>query len=337
MTAFETERALARDAAHTAGRLCLAVREEMVGRPRSMAKAGDEPVTVADFGAQAVILNAIAHTFPHDAVYAEERSADFDALGDDSQRLYVARAVARALGRPLSLDAIRARLDHGRGVDSDRVWAIDPIDGTKGFLRGDQFAVAIALLVEGAVTVAALACPMLFLDAPPSGASPQGEPGVVFIAVCGHGAVVEPLRGGSARPARVSETPDASAARIVESVESRHTDHAFSAGVMAAAGIGGETVRMDSQAKYGAVADGRAEIYIRHSPDRTRHERVWDHAAGALVIQEAGGTVTDLDGKALDFGRGLTLAQNRGILATNGLVHQAMLAAIQRVEGQLSE
>jgi HAL2 family 3'(2'),5'-bisphosphate nucleotidase len=330
MTTYEAARDLAREAARAAGWLCLAVREEMLGRAESMAKAGDEPVTVADFGAQAVILDAIARGFPGDAVYAEEHSADYDALADEGQRRRVAHYVSQALGRPISPDDVRRQLDHGRGVDSTRIWAIDPIDGTKGFLRGDQFAVAIGLLVEGVVEVAALACPMMPLNP----ASPLAGQGVVFAAARGQGAAAAPLGGGPERLVRVSDVQAMSAARVVESVESRHTDHTFSAGVMAAAGIRGETVRIDSQAKYGAVADGRAEVYIRHSPDRTRHERVWDHAAGALVIEEAGGTVTDLDGRPLDFGCGLRLSGNRGVLATNGPVHQAVLDAIRRVEAE---
>lgn len=330
MTTFEMERTLVRDAARTAGLLCLAVRDDMLGQPESMAKAGDEPVTIADFGAQAVILDAIARHCPEDGVYAEESAADYDALASELQRSHVVHYVGRAMGRNVSTDDIRRYLDHGRGVDSGRMWAIDPIDGTKGFLRGDQFAVAIGLLIESRLAVAALACPMMPFNSTQS----EGEWGVVFVAVRGQGATVEPLQGGAARPLHVSGAQEMAKVRVVESVESRHTDHAFSAGVMAHASIGGETVRIDSQAKYGAVADGRAEVYIRHSPDRTRHERIWDHAAGALIILEAGGMATDLDGQPLDFGHGMRLAKNRGVLATNGLIHQALLGAIQHVEAQ---
>ncbi len=74
---------------------------------------------------------------------------------------------------------------------------------------------------------------------------------------------------------------------------------------------GGEIVRIDSQAKYVVVADGRAEIYIRHSGNVDYREKVWDHAAGYLIVQEAGGRVTDLDGLPLDFSHGLRLKEQQ--------------------------
>ena len=86
---------------------------------------------------------------------------------------------------------------------------------------------------------------------------------------------------------------------------------------------------MDSQAKYAAVADGRAEIYIRHSQGKDYVEKIWDHAAGVLMLREAGGTVTDLNGKPLDFSRGGRLSENHGVLATNGYLHEKLLDAVR--------
>lgn len=328
MLAFDVERILARDAARMAGLLCLTVRREMLRHPETMLKTGDEPVTIADYGAQAVILQRISERAWGDGVYAEEHAAEFDQLADHMQRLHVVHHVGEVLGHTVSLDDVRRWLDYGRDLASSRIWAVDPIDGTKGFLRGDQFAVAIALLVDNVPSVAAMACPLLSLT--PS--HPEGERGVIFVAALGQGATIEPLRGGAVRPVRVSARSDVIEARVIESVEPRHTDHAFSTRVMETSRIGGGTVRMDSQAKYGAVADGRAEIYIRHSPGEEYREKVWDHAAGALIVQEAGGTVTDLDGKPLDFGHGMRLEHNHGVLATNGPIHQAILDAIGQVK-----
>lgn len=327
MTDFRRECEIAREVARLAGRLCLAVRAEMLGRTDHMEKVGREPVTVADFGAQAVILQYLAEYCPADAVLAEERAADFEHLADTAQRERVVRHVSAALGRAVAVQDIARWLDHGREHNSHRVWAVDPIDGTKGFLRGDQFAIAIALLVDGEPVVGTLACPLL-----PFGADGAvNARGVIALAVRGEGATLEPLEGGPQRPLRVSGRADMSVARIVESVEVAHTDHDFSARVMAAAGIGGQPVRMDSQAKYVAVADGRAEIYLRNSPGGDYTEKVWDHAAGVLIVQEAGGRVSDLDGRPLDFSQGARLSGNRGVLATNGPLHEALLVAIRRV------
>ncbi len=326
MPDFHREKEAAREAARLAGQLCLAVRSEMLGHPARMEKAGREPVTIADFGAQAVILHYLAEHFPTDAVLAEERAADFERLADAAQHERIVRHVGAALGRTVTAGEIARWLDYGRERVGSRVWAVDPIDGTEGFLRGDQFAIAIALLVGGAPVVGALACPLLPFGA--GGAT--NARGVIALAVRGFGATLEPLVGGPRRPLRVSDRAEASAARIVESVEVAHTDHDFSARVLAAAGVGGQPVRMDSQAKYVAVADGRAEIYIRHSPGSDYHEKIWDHAAGVLIVQQAGGRVSDLDGRPLDFSRGARLSSNRGVLATNGFLHEALLEAVRR-------
>ena len=64
------------------------------------------------------------------------------------------------------------------------MWTLDPIDGTKGFLRGEQYAVCLALLVDAKVQVGIMGCPNLPLDA----SKPDGPKGCLFIAVRGHGA-----------------------------------------------------------------------------------------------------------------------------------------------------
>jgi 3'(2'), 5'-bisphosphate nucleotidase len=148
-----------RDAARKAAFLCLAVRHGMVEQPGSMEKAGKEPVTIADYGSQTIVLQTIAGHFPNDASVAEERADEFDALATDSQRSKVVHFVSKTLGHEVTLDDIQRWLDWGRDRSGRRVWTVDPVDGTKGFLRGDQFAVAIAWIIDGLPVLAALACP----------------------------------------------------------------------------------------------------------------------------------------------------------------------------------
>jgi 3'(2'), 5'-bisphosphate nucleotidase len=324
MASYVEELDQARSAARAAARLCIAVRAEMLGTPDRMEKAGREPVTIADYGAQAVILRAIAQRFPSDGAFAEERAADFASVASDAQREQVLRHVQAITGAPVTAAELQTWLDFGRGKPAERIWAVDPIDGTKGFLRGEQFAIAVALLVGGELAVAALACPMLPFDP-----AKPGSQGVIAWAARGEGASLEALAGDASRPLHVSALGTPAQARAVESVESGHTDHGFSAGVLSAAGVGGGPVRMDSQAKYVAVADGRAEIYIRHSQGADYREKVWDHAAGALIVAEAGGRVTDLGGRPLDFSIGERLGGNHGILGTNGPLHDRLLEAIR--------
>jgi 3'(2'), 5'-bisphosphate nucleotidase len=88
---------------------------------------------------------------------------------------------------------------------------------------------------------------------------------------------------------------------------------------------------MDSQAKYAVLARGDASLYLRLPSPATPdyRERIWDHAAGSIIIEEAGGRVTDAYGSDLDFSQGSRLEKNRGIVATNGLLHDAVLIAVK--------
>ena len=86
---------------------------------------------------------------------------------------------------------------------------------------------------------------------------------------------------------------------------------------------------MDSQAKYGVVARGEAEIYLRMPTRADYREKIWDHAAGALIVEEAGGTVTDIRGRPLEFHHGRELTANRGVIVTNGRLHARVLKALR--------
>jgi len=316
---------VARGAVRSAAGVCLGVLAEAPEAPDSMAKLGREPVTVADYGSQAVILEAVGGAFPDHEVVAEECAELLLAEGEAAER--VVRLTARALGREVGLEDLVAWIDH-RGGDDEPTWAIDPIDGTKGFLRREQFAIAVGLVVGGEPVAGVLGCPHFPID----GRDPQRGTGVLYWGVVGEGAFAEPLHGGPVRRVSVSSRSDAGGVRVLGSVESSHGDPALVRAVIAEAGLGGGMVRIDSQVKYGAVADGVAEVYLRPRNRPEYRERIWDHAAGAAIVTAAGGRVTDLDGAALDFSTGSRLEANRGVVATNGAVHDLVLEALRTVE-----
>ncbi|KAG5912563.1 hypothetical protein E4U42_002183, partial [Claviceps africana] len=115
------------------------------------------------------------------------------------------------------------------------------------------------------------------------------------------------------------------------SVEAAHSAHGDQAAIARALGITRPSVRMDSQAKYGSIARGAGDIYLRLPVKATYQEKIWDHAAGDLIVRESGGRVTDIHGKGLDFGVGRTLANNTGIVAAPLSVHALVLKAVQDV------
>ena len=209
---------------------------------------------------------------------------------------------------------------------SDRFWTLDPIDGTKGFLRNEQYAIALALIEDKQVKVAALVCPSLSID----GNDPDSKTGVVFTAVRGEGAAMTALGDENFTAIQVTEPSDQERLRFVESVEAAHGDHSLQHAIAQAAGITRPSLRMDSQAKYGAVARGDAALYLRlPSPKSPNYrEKIWDHAAGSLIVEEAGGRVTDMHGQPLDFASDYKMQNNRGVIVSNGVIHAAVLEAL---------
>ena len=190
-------------------------------------------------------------------------------------------------------------------------------------MRKEQYAVALALIEDGQIVLGVLGCPNL---------PTNGGTGALLVARRGGGARQVPVeRGGfhDGAPVGVSDVSDPTEACFCESVESGHSDQGGSAKVAARLRITAEPVRMDSQAKYAAVARGDAAIYMRLPTRKNYREKIWDHAAGTIVVEEAGGRVSDIAGRALQYTHGRQLEENRGILATNGRLHEAVLEAIR--------
>lgn len=315
------ERRLAMSAVFSAAQLCRQVQADMV-KADAVEKADRSPVTVADFGSQALICQAIREAFPDDIIVAEENS---QALQENPQlRQRVTGYVNRfAVGQP-SAETVCDWIDQGKGQVGERFWTLDPIDGTKGFLRGDQYAIALALIVDGEVKLGVLGCPNLAQKLDDSGS----QSGCLFVAERGVGTRMLSLDGRSTQEVHISHATH----RFAESVESTHSDLDAHAQIAQQVGIVEPPIRMDSQVKYGVLARGEASVYIRLPNPATPDYRecIWDHAAGLIVVEEAGGLVTDVDGQELDFSQGRRMIGNRGILATNGELHSQVLECIRR-------
>jgi len=316
------------DAVRAACRVCRAVQERMVGP--ALEKRDKSPVTVADFASQAIVCRSLALELPGDPIVAEEASDELRRENNARVRDAVVEHVGAELGIRASADEVLGWIDRGGADAKDgRYWTLDPIDGTKGFLRREQYAVALGLIEDGEVVLGVLGCPNL----------PDADGG--------HGALFAATRGGLARAfalsgereaggtrVQVDRIRSAAQARFCESVESEHSNQAESARIADLLGITSEPFRIDSQCKYAAVARGDASIYLRMPTREDYREKIWDHAAGKLLVEAAGGRVTDIDGHRLDFGRGATLSANRGIVATSGAIHDEVLDAVRRVRGR---
>jgi 3'(2'), 5'-bisphosphate nucleotidase len=291
-----------------------------------MDKGAAGPATVADLAGQVAAIRALRSAEgPRCRIMAEESLDEVDRLGGDALVERVVRALQDA-GLALSRDEVRdtlaAGIDAG-GADGE-CWALDPLDGTKGYLRGGQFAIAVGLLRDGVPVAGAVAAPRLAVRSTDAGA------GVVFLAAAGQGAWQEELlaaSGGARTPVRARPWSRGDAIRLGGSVERAHS--ASDALEAAASALGTVVpVRVDSQAKYALVARGDADAYVRRSPSPDYRECAWDHVAGALVAREAGCTVTDVHGRPMDFGGGRRLAASEGVLCAAPGLHGALLAAL---------
>ncbi len=317
---------------------CLLTRDAQAGIVASnggILKDDRSPVTIADLAAQAVITAQLLDAFPKIPIMAEEDTAAL--TGPDGPA--IEKAILELTGRFSDITSsrkLRSLLERGGhpGGPQGRFWTLDPIDGTRGFLRGEQYAVALALIEDGQVVLGLVGCPNLPFQ---PGGRRTSRPGAIFSARRERGAYQWPVGDGDPVPISVNTVPQPEMGSFCESVEPGHTSHAATARVAARLGITAPPYRVDGQTKYGIVARGEASIYLRLPSTPGYHEKIWDHAAGSVLITEAGGRVTHVDGQVLDFSAGRTLPNATGIVVTNGLLHGAVLEAVQQELGVWSQ
>jgi len=312
-------------AAIKASALCEKIRMDLAGG-ESLLKSDRSPVTIADYGSQAMICKLIKERFPNDTIVAEEDSKELRRPGR-SKILERVTDYINAFIPDSSSEEVCSWIDFGSNSVSGRFWALDPIDGTKGFLRGDQYAIALALIEKGRVKLGILACPNLYADIH----HPFGEKGCLFLALKGNGSFQMDRWGVNKRPIFVSKVTNPSEAVITESVEPDHADHLTHQRLAQKLNISKPFLRMDSQAKYGILARGEVTLYLRvpSSAEPGYKENIWDHAAGSIIAEEAGGRVTDVMGRPLDFSSGIKMEKNHGILVSNGILHEVVLKALK--------
>lgn len=273
------------------------------------------PVTLADFCIQISLNQALKTNFPDDPLMGEEDSALFQQTNGS-----FLNKIREEFFPTQSESTLLAILDQAKSVGgaTGRFWTLDPIDGTKGFIQQGQYAIALALIEEGRVVVAALGCPRLL-------------EGYVFLAVKGEGAWRISLETELEEPLKIDPSLGSRKEMIYcepnfHSQKHSHKD-AYKIATLLHTHV--KPFRLDSQVKYPVVALNMASIYLRIT--KKGNENIWDHAAGALLVEEAGGKVTDLYGAPLDFSQGTTLLTNTGVIASTGHEHEKIVAAASKV------
>ncbi|CZR62161.1 related to myo-inositol-1(or 4)-monophosphatase [Phialocephala subalpina] len=343
---FANELRIATLAVHRASILTNSVQSTIQNKGNSLEKDefGD-PVTIADFASQAVIINAIHHYFPNDTFVGEEDESmlrdspeilervwvliqDLKEDGDEVPRLESKEDVLRVIG-------LGGKVETGKG----RVWMLDPIDGTKAFLSGTQYAVSLALIVDGEQKVGVLGCPNI-----KAGSSEVREElidrdglGVLLSAVKGQGSFQRSMSlDGLGEPKKMEMLKDVGSVnelRYVNSMASSYISRPVYLAVKKACRLktDEEVDLWSMHVKYAALTIGGVDAMVRIPPKKSYHSYVWDHAGGQLIYQEIGGKLTDLDGGKFDFGVGRKLEKNWGLVAAPPSVHGKLLEVVKHV------
>jgi 3'(2'), 5'-bisphosphate nucleotidase len=309
-----------------------------------LSKLDGTPVSLADFGAQALIVAAIHKNFPDDKIVGEENA---DSLRDNpammrrvwdlisTTHLEDEKSESR-LGRPESMEDMCDIIDlAGRsdGTNLGRVWTIDPVDGTKTFLAGTQYAVVIALLIDGVDQLGVIACPKINVGATRiSDHDAENGPGCIVSAVRGHGAHIRQISAGALLPETRIEKNIANSrlGKDVTFVGNSLNDikpFPFWNEITTKLGATRNIVSVySSQLQYVTLALGFANCRIRWT---ISEQGVWDHAGGRLLFEECGGKVTDLHGNTLDMAVGRNLSGNTGLIATTENHQEEVLSTLQ--------
>ncbi|MEM1281946.1 MAG: inositol monophosphatase family protein [Chlamydiota bacterium] len=275
------------------------------------------PVTIADYAIQAMITKILRKSFPSDTIIAEE-TPDALAQPDNHRFLNNITNHLKPIFPEITKEEVIDLLGHSKkdikGID--RYWVLDPIDGTKGFLRGEQYAIALALVNNGETTMGILGCPNYETD------------GSIYFTEKGHGSKVICLKDGSTQQLKMAALSDTSKIVLCTSYESSHNDAIKTNILLDKLKITANPIKSDGQGKYGLVASGKAHLFLRIPKDNSYREKIWDHRAGELLVREAGGVVTDIHGRDLECKEGHSFRDSVGVLACHPSLHEKILASL---------
>ena len=317
------------------GDACLIARDvqSSLEQVRSITKDDRSPVTVADFACQAIVGRRLRDELGGDVILVGEEDSAY--LREDEHRVIAEATLAAVqdVWEDATLESMLDAIDVGSGdTHHQGFWTLDPIDGTKGFLRGQQYAISLAYVERGQVVVAALGCPNM----PSDFAEPFDTPakhGCLYFCIKGDGVWEVPADDpfGDATEIRRLDHEKGQPISVCASVEKAHSNVSDTDRILEHIGEESEPVRLDSQAKYAVVARGQADAYLRLPTKKDYVERIWDHAAGSLIASEAGCFVTDIHGHALDFTHGRGLEKNKGVVCAPPRVHGMVMRAIEEL------
>ncbi len=268
---------------------------------KSFLKSDQSPVTLADFASQLYIISKLKQYFPNDEIIAEEENFEFIDLKAEN--------LIKRCFNELNFEKLKIikEIIGFKGKSSERQWTIDPIDGTKGYQKGLSYAVGIGFMVKSTPRVCAIAVPNY-----------NEKLLAIFSAEENQGAQAS-YDDKDFKLIRVNQNEVIQNIRLCHSL---HYDQPWVLNFAKKIGIK-HFIQIDSMAKFCMVAEGTADLYIK--PLDENHSFTWDFMPGDLIVREAGGEVTDLNGAPLKFNNKMCLWTAPGIIASNGILQKKIL------------
>lgn len=314
------------DIASKAVQLCADLTKQLQRRLKdesTVQKSDFSPVTIGDFAVQALLTGVIHHEFPNDTFLAEESADELrqnePLLDQVWQLVETHRQSFSSADPPLTTPESKAELmdliDMGGRNDKTsegRTWVFDPIDGTATFMKGQQYAINCAFLVDGKEQIGIIGCPNLAPDATTThedATDPDGL-GIMIYALRGNGTWKRTMQQSSSLlvPTRIHRHGDtASVETLIWSDCSTYTSTILPLHKQVVRKLNTSWPGVDlysSLMKYAALGLGHSSICIRIFKFSSWRSNMWDHAGGVLIFEEAGGRVTDLEGREINFGKG---------------------------------
>lgn len=302
----------------------------------AFSKSDASPVTVADMAAQAVVVRTLREKLGGPLVLVGEETSEPLRGPENAGALRLATEVVAPVWAGATPQELLEAIDGGgdkAGASRESFWTLDPIDGTKGFMRppGGHYCCCLAYIHRGRPVVGVLGCPTLDMD-PHRVTDGLGASGLLLWSTLGGGVRLSALESGRVGVEVNSGlwTPGQKRVRVALSAEPDFAAVPRIMPVLESMGLEPEILRLDSQCKYAMVALGRADLFMRLTKRRETPDYIWDHAPGELVTRESGARMTDTHGLELDFGVGKSLARNAGFLAANQELHARILETLKQ-------
>lgn len=360
---YHRELEAAVDVVERACRICVDVKKSLYSSEgRIVEKNDNTPVTVADFGVQALVSLELSKVFPSIPLVAEEDSDFVRSNNLVDSVVSVVTDKASSNDKPLTNADVLEAIDRGKnaivyGTRPATYWVLDPIDGTKGFLKGSEalYVVGLALVVEGDIVLGVMGCPNWkeassynsTIDVQGSESVPSRS-GILMVAHIGCGTwarQLSDLMGVSAKVPNGWTRCFVDGCHLVPKARFCISDSqtwesvplsAFFSATSDADGVSDKEILLlptccGSLCKYLMVASGRASVFILRARAQTII-KAWDHAVGIICVHEAGGKVTDWKGSDIDLAADQVerriLFPSMGVLVSNGTIHNRILEMI---------